>query len=128
MSTNDVKNAVNNIGAAHEQFVSKANERLDFMQDSIEQLQAENDRPPMCNRKLSAEAKAFDQWARTGRESKVMSIAGGAADGEALVPEVIADEIINKALSQGPIANSVRRTQSDTSDYVYVCICMYVGG
>ena len=115
--SSEIKNAIDGIGRAHESFVGKANDRLDSMQDSIEELQSYRDRPSM-GRKQSAEVKAFEDWARTGRESKYMSIGGGPADGEALVPEEINDTIIDKALSQGPIANIVRRTQSDTSDYV----------
>ena len=64
--------------------------------------------------------KAFEQHLRTGdqAELKAMSIGGGAAAGEALVPELIANQIIDKALAQSPIATAVRRTRASTSDYV----------
>ena len=47
-----------------------------------------------------------------------MSIAGGAAAGEAMVPEFIADEILDQALGMSQIAKHVRRTKVSSGDYV----------
>jgi HK97 family phage major capsid protein len=64
------------------------------------------------------EAKAFNAFVRSGRiEHRSMSIAGGAADGAATVPKMIASQIISKAISLSPLASLVRRTPVMTSDY-----------
>lgn len=112
MTTSNVLDAIKSVNGAFDEFRGT-------VMDRVEALEAMSDRPRGSAVTLE-ERKAFNGWARTGNglDTKEMSIAGGAAAGEALVPEIIADQIISKALSQGPIANIVRRTQADSSDYV----------
>lgn len=101
-----------------ETFTDKAGKALGSLTERIEALEANRSRPGATAGR-SAERKAFEQFAKTGQlETKEMSIGGGAANGEALVPEQIADEIISQALAQSRLASLVRRTRVDTSDYV----------
>lgn len=118
--SNPIVDAVENINTAFAGFQKNTEAAYQSVLGRVEQIEAISDRPRGTGNQ-GAEKKAFADFARTGRgliETKEMSIAGGASAGQALVPELIADQIISKALSQGPIANIVRRTQADTSDYV----------
>jgi HK97 family phage major capsid protein len=119
---NDVLAAVKQIGDGAAKALESHKSAIEGLSDRLERIEALRDRPrgSLGN---TPEAKEFNNWARTGAgltETKEMSIGGGAAAGEALVPEIIADQIISKALAQGPIANIVRRTVADSSDYVRI--------
>jgi HK97 family phage major capsid protein len=97
--------------------------RLDEVDERREQKEALLDRPSAraTRRELRPEHKVFHHFAKTGKidpEAKSMSIAGGAADGQAFVPEIIADEIISQALAVSEIAGYVKRTPVSSSDYV----------
>lgn len=98
--------------------LTKKNEEL---QDRIEELEARGKHPGKTG-SYSAERKAFENYVRrgdlSGLETKEMSIAGGASAGGAMVPEVIANQIINRALARSPILTVLRDTQVTTSDYV----------
>lgn len=87
------------------------------LRDRIELMEANRDRP-RGGVESQVEYKNFNEFCRTGIESKEMSIVGGAAAGDALVPELIANTIISRALAQSRLSSIVRRTTSDTSDYV----------
>lgn len=117
--------AVESIGGAIDTLRAAQDQRMAALQDRVEQIEAKSDRPQAGGR-FRAETKAFNLWARTGQglptEGKAMSM-GTAADGGALVPEVIASEIIDKALAQGGLAQLVRRTPVTTSDYVRLVNC-----
>lgn len=92
------------------------------LRERLEDIEAKGAAPGISqkHREQEAEVKAFNHFCRTGdlSELKAMSIAGGAAAGGAAVPELIARDIINKALAKSPIASAVRRTLVGTSDYV----------
>jgi HK97 family phage major capsid protein len=109
---------IEKLGEGVTEFREDADRKMDSMKDRLEFLEARNDRPEMSNGDRQSEMKALGDFARTGRtESKSMTI-GSDTDGGAMVPQLIADEIINRALSRGGLASIVRRTQSPTSDYV----------
>jgi len=116
---NELASKIEQIGAGVEAFTADHGKSVANLKDRLEMLEARNDRPQMGNRGDGAsEMKALGDFIRTGRtESKAMT-EGIDADGGALVPELIADEIISRALSRGGLASLVRNTQSPTSDYV----------
>jgi len=93
----------------------------DSLEGRIETLEASGDRP-RGGGQTTAEEKSFVSYIKGDagalRETKEMSIGGGAASGQAAVPELIADEIIEMALRQSQIAKKVRRTPVTSSDYV----------
>lgn len=93
------------------------------LRDRVERIEAGRDRPSMGGKATSAEHKVFNAMLKTGRlpemSTKEMSM-GTAADGGAAVPELIASEIISKALGRGGIQSIVRQSTSPTSDYVRV--------
>jgi HK97 family phage major capsid protein len=105
-----------------DEFADAAKANHDDLRSRLETLEAYGDRP-RGDSSGTHEEKSFLTYLRTGgREiaSKEMSIGGGAAAGDALVPEVISNDIINQALSQSMIAKRVRRTQVSSSDYVHL--------
>jgi HK97 family phage major capsid protein len=122
----DVKAAVDKHADAFELFRRKQDERLDAFGNRIEELETRASAPSAGARKAaSAEVKAFEEFIRTGASkgleapsTKEMSIAGGAADGGAMVPEVIANQIISRAIARSPILGVLRDTLATTSDYV----------
>jgi len=115
---NELASKIEQIGEGVEQFTASAGETVADLENRVGTLEALGDRPQMSNGDRQSEMKALGDFARTGRtESKTMTV-GSDADGGAMVPELIADEIISRALSRGGLASIVRRTQSPTSDYV----------
>lgn len=114
--------AIEKFDRAFDTFAKSANERFDALQNRVESIESLADRPTGLRREHTAQMKALDEFARSGRgleaETKEMSIAGGASAGEALVPEFINDTIINKALGTGKISSIVRSTKASTGDYV----------
>jgi HK97 family phage major capsid protein len=92
--------------------------------ERIEVLEAGRDRP-RGPASATPEVKAFSNFVQTGDRSgleeiqkKEMSIAGGAAAGQALVPEQIANEIISRAIARSPLVGLVRQTNAASGDYV----------
>lgn len=118
MNTSEIKTELKRLhGMADGRMRELENDNSD-LRERIESIEAKSGAPGMQQtRKLEAERKAFDDFLRTG-ETKAMSIGGGAAAGEGFVPEIIANEIIDKALAKSPFAKIVRRTFAGTSDYV----------
>jgi HK97 family phage major capsid protein len=89
--------------------------------DRLEELESRRNLPgkaPEANK--GRELKALERYVRSNdaTELKEMSIGGGAAAGEAMVPELIANEIVSRAYALSQLATLVRRTNSPTSDYV----------
>ena len=105
---------------ATDQFIASYDARVDGLQDRVEDLEAKRGQPgaTISGKKLAVAMKSFAESLHTGGEAKEMSIAGGAAAGEALVPELIASDILARALAQSRLASIVQTTNSDTSDYV----------
>lgn len=90
----------------------------------IEELEAVGDRPRGSS-PSKPEVKALERFMRSGDKSgleslehKDMSISGGAAQGQAFVPEFIADEIISRAIARSPLIGLVRQTLAPSGDYV----------
>jgi HK97 family phage major capsid protein len=97
----------------------ESSQKMGGLEDRIGRIESLGDRPQMgASGERTSEMKDLSDFIRTGRtESKSMTI-GSDTDGGAMVPQLIADEIIARALSRGGLASIVRRTQSPTSDYV----------
>ena len=107
MSASELMKALDDLAEANkahrdelDRSVAKIEKRVDQLTDRTETVEAQSDRPgKTAGSKSRPEHKALDEFARTGKlETKEMSIAGGAAAGEALVPEFIANEILDQAL------------------------------
>jgi HK97 family phage major capsid protein len=121
-----IKAALDRQADAVELFTKRQTERLDEFGERIESLETRASSPSAGARKAaSAEVKAFEDFIRTGTtkgleapSTKEMSIVGGAADGGAMVPEVIANQIISRAIARSPILGVLRDTLATTSDYV----------
>jgi HK97 family phage major capsid protein len=92
------------------------------LQERVEELETRASMPGKAGGPpvLVREKKALERYARSGNalEFKDMSITGGAAAGQALVPEFIQNEIISRAIARSRLTAAVRRTPTDTSDYV----------
>ena len=116
---NDIIKAVDRVVSTVDQYKRSSERDFAEVRERVEMLEANADRPRPGSVTDRREFKAFNDWARTGNglETKGMD-AQSAAAGGALVPELIANQIIDKALSQGSVASAVRRTTVDTSDYV----------
>lgn len=117
-----VGDSFNVLKQSNETRFNKFEKRIDEIQNRVESGEAERSRPGRTGGAASAERKALAEFMRTGRgldaaEGKSMTI-GATADGGALVPELIADDIVSRALGRGGLAKIVRFTKSPTSDYV----------
>jgi len=119
----EIGDSLSALGDSVEMFKRDHDRKHDRLQNRVEHLERSQATAGIIGSRAKHKArKAFDNFARTGddAEMKAMSIAGGAAAGEALVPEVIRDQITDKALAQSPIAQAVRRTRVSTSDYAHL--------
>ncbi len=117
---NKLADTIGKIGENLDKFKNANNERVDHISDRLGNLEAKLDRPSGPAANGGPERKELAYFIRTGKvlpEAKAMTV-GTDADGGAMVPELIADEILNRALSRGGISSIVRRTNSPTSDYV----------
>jgi HK97 family phage major capsid protein len=95
------------------------------LKSRIELIEAGADRPHAAGVNKTEEVKRFEAFVRTGEKSglktpdtKEMSIVGGASSGGAMVPEVIASQIISRAIARSRLAGMVRNTPASSSDYV----------
>jgi HK97 family phage major capsid protein len=94
--------------------------------DRIEELEAKQSAPGGTGagnkHAKTPEVKAFETFIRTGDrtavETKEMSIGGGAAAGGAMVPEIIADAIVSRAIARSRLTQLVRQTGPVSADYV----------
>lgn len=116
---------IEGIGDSFDSFKKNHEEKTRELFDRVESLESHSDRPRARGSNKSAEVKAFENFVRTGEKSglkapdtKELSISGGASTGGAMVPEVIADQIISRAIARSRLAGMVRNTPVSTSDYV----------
>jgi len=123
--TTDLQNTIDGIGnafetfqAKHDNFVAEHKLTQAEIMDRLEALEARRSSPGKTASANSAEVKAFMNYCRTGdmREVKGMSEASTAAGG-AMVPKVIADQIISRAIVRSRLASVVRTTPASTPDY-----------
>jgi HK97 family phage major capsid protein len=118
---NEIKTAVGELSTAMANKIKALETENDGLRERIEIMESKADIPRGSSR-AGAEAKSFIDYIKGDktalRETKEMSIAGGAASGQAAVPEIIADQILEQALKQSQITKKVRRTQVSSSDYV----------
>ncbi len=124
--------AVETMGESQKKFhelqsekLDKLNARVDDLQDRVEEKEARSKSPgktAIDGNATGREWKAVDRYIRSNdfAELKAMSIGGGAAAGEALVPELIANEVISRAMAISPLASLVLRSNSPSSDYVRI--------
>ena len=115
-----LKEKIEEIGAGFNAFTENTGAKVDSLEERLGRIEALGDRPGGSLANGGPERKELAYFIRTGKmlpESKSMTI-GSDADGGAMVPELIANEILNRALSRGGISRIVRRTDSPTSDYV----------
>ena len=113
-----VSNAFETFQARHDNFVAEHKIAQIEIMGRVEALEARQSSPGKTNSANSAEVKAFMHYCRTGdmREVKAMSEAT-AASGGAMVPKVIADQIISRAIARSRLASVVRNTPASTPDY-----------
>ncbi len=118
---------VKSVGGEVKAFKKEVLEELDGQRDRIEALESRQKSPGKTDqeRGRSRELKAVKHFLQTGDasglqapETKEMSIVGGAAAGGAMVPEVIAAALFDRAIARSRLASLVTLTPSTTSDYV----------
>ena len=107
---------INKMSEGVKDFTTTTGLRVENLEDRLDTLESAKDRPRSGSKILTPEYKDFTGYLRSG-ESKAMTI-GSDADGGAFVPEFIADEMLDKALGRGGLTSIVRKTKSETSDYV----------
>lgn len=115
----DLNKALDNVEKVTKAYHEQTERGMAELRERLEKQEAMNDRPRIGGRPARSVAhKALAEFARTGKglETKDMEI-GTTADGGALVPEQIADEMLEMALSQGNLPRLVRNTQAETGDY-----------
>lgn len=110
--------AIEKIGEVQQEQNTNIEEKFSSVMERVEELEAKSTIPGVQGKSVGqAELKAFGEFLRTG-ESKEMSINGGASAGGAMVPEVIADQIVNRAIAKSRLSSIVRNTVSPSGDYV----------
>jgi len=127
----EIKEAIDSQIAAFELFRKANTEKVSLLESTnqtllerIEILESKRLGPGRIgNAPKSEEMVGFERYIKTGdlsgcKEAKEMSIVGGAASGGAMVPEVIADQIISRAISRSLLLTLVRDTPVKTADYV----------
>ncbi|MBL8202427.1 MAG: phage major capsid protein [Chromatiales bacterium] len=96
---------------------------LSQRQDELE-ARAENIRPGASGNASAAERKQFADYLRTGQGLSRKDVTTGTASG-AMVPTVIAQDIVSKALARSRIGALVRNAQVESGDYSRI---LRVGG
>lgn len=116
-----LEKAVERFDTSITKFEAKQTERVADLQERIEQIEAQGmTGGSIGNTREAKGRKAWETHLRTGNDAelKAMSIVGGADVGGAMVPEVIASQIVERALAMSPLSQIVQRTKVSTSDYV----------
>ena len=121
MTTKLIK-TLERIGEEQLKLNSRIDERFSEIGERIELLESRKSSPGRLIQSDHPEVKAFEHYVRTGDksalpEAKEMSIGGGAASGGAMVPELIAAQMIDRAIARSRLAAQVRQTTVGTSDY-----------
>ncbi len=129
----DIKDAVDKIGDAYElssakqgKQITKLVEENQELKARIEDIEAKRSSPgkTASDHGMARELKALTNFMRTGDaselqppETKELGM-GTAAAGGAMVPELIANQIIDRAIARSRLVSLVTMTPSSTSDYV----------